>query len=529
MNKKLCLWLLCLGYWVGLVIGEDGGNKQFVFLNQEYTLEIRFTLPNESDIVLKNQNEKIISLDFPGENLYPAVETFPDNFFVSWINYFQGNLKLCIYDHHTEASVFVDFPGFSFIQNPKIIKNEQGNISKLVFLANHSDNDDLFVYDFLTKQSYNVSQTPFSEKEFKIIRQSSRNLWLETDSLYDKWLYKIYLQPLRIEQEKIKSGLIPKKPAKITSLQNSSLSRTILCFGDSITAGKMRMFEIDGEDHPELAYPQLVRTKLENQFKTSFPTFVAAVPGEKTYGGAQRFSQNLIDNPCRYLLLMEGTNDAIENSCSPSSTLENLLYMVDYALASGIHIIISTIPPRADWLATAENLKKIAEINAGIIDIAQVRLAKYIDTHKTFMDTNPPDGWLTLLEDMGSAYDLYKGQGQHPSPAGHQVIANLFKQQIIDYPPAIPMGLQIAKNENNHFSIYWTANTDFDFSHYILHYGFSPTDLGNRVILDSPMFSYVRFPLHEHFFRTIYLQIQAVDINNNTSQRSRLFSSQIND
>ena len=71
-------------------------------------------------------------------------------------------------------------------------------------------------------------------------------------------------------------------------------------------------------------------------------------PGLKTFDGALRVDPDLDPNPAFYFLLLLGVNDVWRTNFSLASSLENLEFIVDAALAHDMRVIISTLTPRKD-------------------------------------------------------------------------------------------------------------------------------------------------------------------------------------
>lgn len=297
--------------------------------------------------------------------------------------------------------------------------------------------------------------------------------------------------------------------------------------GDSITNGKMRMEDLDGYFHPELAYPRLVKERFENEFGGTFYEFIKAKNGGNTGEGTQ-----FIDEVCEiypdvcYLLVMMGTNDAWDwLKISTNTTLENLNYILDKALSCGKRPVISTVPPRNDQYNIAVIRDRITTINAGIIEMAQFKGVKYIDTHTNFMQYNPPNGWKELLEDFGNPPTPGLG-GQHPSPKGHEMIAVHFAGQALAYPPDAPINIKIISSNTSRCMIQWDPSPEFDCNQYGVAFGYFSGDLDRKSITSDPHHIFIYSPIHSTFLDKIYFKIQGVDTNGNGGSYSDLFNTQ---
>jgi lysophospholipase L1-like esterase len=286
---------------------------------------------------------------------------------------------------------------------------------------------------------------------------------------------------------------------------------TFAAFGDSITWGKMRMLDLVGEYHPELAYPERMKETLATFYGAAYPINLG-VPGETTYDGALRIYWDLADIEALYFVLMMGTNDCISNQFSTDSSIENLAYIIETAGAKGMRTIISTIPPRKDFFGERLYVQNnIAALNQAISDLAAELGIGFIDTHGTFMAASPPDGWKALLEDVG---------GNHPSPAGHLVIAGLFADVLAAYPPLVPTGVErnlLDGPDSRRFQ--WEPGCESDISHYRVEFGLLPGSLEKTVITGANWIEFPGFPSEDVHFR-----VQAVDTGGNASGFTRVYT-----
>ena len=133
----------------------------------------------------------------------------------------------------------------------------------------------------------------------------------------------------------------------------------------------------------------------------------------------------------------------------------------------------------------------------------------FIDTHGAFMATNPPDGWKTLLEDIG---------GNHPSPAGHLVIAGLFAGVLAAYPPLQPTGLENISTEWPPVRQFrWDPGCESDLAYYRVEFGPAPNALKNVVETAVPWIVFPGFPSN-----AVYFRVQAIDLAGNQSDFTRV-------
>jgi len=283
------------------------------------------------------------------------------------------------------------------------------------------------------------------------------------------------------------------KRADRTDEADCILDNTYIAFGDSITWGLMRMNNLEGEYHPELAYPERMRFLLAVFYGPAYP-FNLGIPGEDTYGGAQRVDKNLEDHPGLYFLMMLGTNDCISGKFSIDSVMENIDYIVNSARSRHMRVIISTIPPRKDKFGDRNYvLRQIATLNERIGQFASYESIGFIDTHKAFMDYNPPDGWRFLLEDVG---------GNHPSPTGQMVIADLFAGCLAAFSPAAPSGVKKLSGEESSLKrISWDPCCESDFAFFKLEFGPAIQTMTRTATTAASSFSFQDLPSQNLYFR----------------------------
>jgi lysophospholipase L1-like esterase len=271
------------------------------------------------------------------------------------------------------------------------------------------------------------------------------------------------------------------------------------------------MFDLEGEVHPELAYPERMREALATLYGPAFPLNLG-VPGESTYDGALRIDRDLAGLNALYFVLMMGTNDCITGWFSVDSSMENLAYIIDAAAERGMRVIVSTIPPRKDGFEDRPFVRNnIAAFNLATAGLAAEKGIGFIDTHGTFMATNPPDGWKALLEDIG---------GNHPSPAGHIVIAGLFAGVLAAYPPLRPTGVENVSTEWPVVRRFrWDRGCESDLSCYRVEFGPFPPALEHVAVTSANWIDFPGFPSEDVYFR-----VQAFDAAGHRSGFTRIYT-----
>lgn len=195
-----------------------------------------------------------------------------------------------------------------------------------------------------------------------------------------------------------------------------------IAFGDEITYGW-----IDSGPAAELGYVPRLAPLLTERFGPS--TVVnEGVPGETTVNGLGRMSDVLARNSGRYLLLMEGSNDAVAADLSIDTSAFNIEQMVLKCVAAGVLPVLSSIIPRNDASGADPFFQeRIADLNAEITRVAANLKLPFVDMFNTFLDFPEADGgWRSLLSDPA-----------HPNERGYEVIARTWAEAIgrAPFPP----------------------------------------------------------------------------------------------
>jgi lysophospholipase L1-like esterase len=397
---------------------------------------------------------------------------------------------------------------------PEII--EAGNdLQGLLFLGDRAKNDDIFYYepgnDLLTQ----LTATPFSEKGFQLLAKDGR-LEIETSSLWANYRYSF--DPLRRECVILEKKDLPARQKK-GAAADPAYYNTCIGFGDSITWGEM-----EGEQHLESCYLTQMKALLADpayiNYYGSSDSINLGVPGDGTSAGAQRVDQDLSSHTGFYFLLMLGVNDAIKSDLSVDSSLENLGYIIDAAKSRNMRVIISTLTPsKSVFSLYAYYWKNLQDLSAGILDLAGEKNVAGIDTLSAFMNTNPPNGWRDLLENIIPNVS----SGNHPNVAGNRIIAGLFAATLAAFPPLPPSGVRVL-DPQDHFkkNVQWDVNYESDFSHFAVEFAYQPDPLSQRLTTSDNHFTFRLFP----FLPKLYFRLQAVDRGNHASAFSAVFPAQ---
>jgi lysophospholipase L1-like esterase len=457
-----------------------------------------------TDIILDGKPVQNLSYDFPGENLFPKVEVMGNRFFITWIHYQKKNVQLCLYNSFKNETRLLTLSDFNFIGHTEIVFDINLQPKAVIFLANNSDNDDLFLYDLSSQKITNMTNTPASEKIFTVT-DNNGTLSIKTETLDHRYSYlldKKNLRPNLVEKLEIER-IIPELPK---AWDQTSIN-SIMGYGDSITAGKMRMNDLDGSSHPELAYLAKIEETFDADYGETY-TINLGVGGASSYDAVQYMHGYFLNNRAYYCCVLFGTNDVGQGSFSADSSAESLEKVVLTARKTyGMYPIISTVPPQKLYLDGVQFYKdQTIALNQKIIAMAKKNNIAYVDSYQAFFDHS--DGWEACLEDI---------KGNHPSPTGHEVMADLFKPVILSVPPGAPSNISMVSQSKNAVSLQWSENFEFDFSHCLIRFGFSADQLDRVTQATTNGFIFIDIPFNASFRKQVYFKIQAVDRDGNAS------------
>ncbi|MEE2708920.1 MAG: arylesterase [Gemmatimonadota bacterium] len=177
-------------------------------------------------------------------------------------------------------------------------------------------------------------------------------------------------------------------------MSDQSEKKTILFFGDSLAAG----FGID----PDLAFPALIQKKID-ALGWDFTVVNAGLSGETTAGGVRRIDW-VLQRKIDLLFLELGGNDGLRG-IDLGSTKANLQKIIDRtrAIYPDVRVVLAgmQIPPNMG----PEYIQRFRAIYPEIADENEVALLPF------------------LLKDVGGKKKLNLADGIHPTPEGHNIVA----------------------------------------------------------------------------------------------------------
>ncbi|WP_432410658.1 arylesterase [Rasiella sp. SM2506] len=181
-----------------------------------------------------------------------------------------------------------------------------------------------------------------------------------------------------------------------TTMTNTSSKKTILCFGDSITAGY-------GLDDTMDAFPSVLQSKIDS-LGLAYVVVNSGLSGETTAGGRSRIEWVLRQEIDIFLLEL-GANDGLRG-VPLSETRANLQAIIDAVREKNptIPIILAgmELPPNMGQEYTSE-------------------------FRSVFADLAKKNGLLFIpfiLKDVGGIAALNQSDGIHPTVEGHKIVAN---------------------------------------------------------------------------------------------------------
>ncbi|MCK5004860.1 MAG: hypothetical protein KAS21_07220 [Candidatus Aminicenantes bacterium] len=369
-----------------------------------------------SDIMIDTESVKNLSSSFSGENLFPKTFVNRDEVFVTWINYRGGDSRMIFYNSLLDNSEIVIDDKFSFISKETEIIFSGVEPRVIIFRGiKNSNNEDLFLYDLFRKKMRRITFTDMNEKTIKIKNihlSEDSSFYLETETINNSFLYIVSLDDFNVRLLEKKKNAYLKKRTQRTATSDSL--KYLIGFGDSITWGKIRMNDLEDSYHPELTYWSRVAEFLSDNFRKTEGVNLG-VNKDSSYKGLLRMREDFEGINAYICLIMFGTNDVVNGSFSCSSTCENIKQIYEIAKNEfGLLPVYITIPPQKQYLSGIQFFKeKTEELNKSLTTMSKREKLLCVDIYGDFM--NYYLGWEVLLEDV---------KGNHPSPAGHRVIAD---------------------------------------------------------------------------------------------------------
>jgi acyl-CoA thioesterase-1 len=190
------------------------------------------------------------------------------------------------------------------------------------------------------------------------------------------------------------AGTTPTKRAQPDTVVKSQVLKTILFFGNSITAG----YGVE----PSEAFPAIIQKKLDSSH-LAYKVINAGVSGETSSGGLARIDWILRQPPDVFVLELGG-NDGLRG-LPLAETRKNLQAIISRVRnkSPSTQIILAgmMIPPNMG----AQYAREFQNIYPVLANQNQVSLIPF------------------LLQGVGGEARLNQSDGIHPTPAGHRIVA----------------------------------------------------------------------------------------------------------
>ena len=177
---------------------------------------------------------------------------------------------------------------------------------------------------------------------------------------------------------------------------NENESKTILCFGDSITAGY-------GLDDSNDAYPALLQQKIDS-LGLNYTVINSGVSGETTAGGRSRIDW-VIKQKVDLFLLELGANDGLRG-VALSETRANLQAIID---------VVKEKSPQTTIILAGMELPP---------NMGQDYTTEFRQLYADLAEKNDLEFIPFILKDVGGIASLNQGDGIHPNVEGHKILAN---------------------------------------------------------------------------------------------------------
>lgn len=184
--------------------------------------------------------------------------------------------------------------------------------------------------------------------------------------------------------------------ARAQSGETTSLTtRTVLFFGDSLTAGY-------GLDNPDLAYPGRIQQKIDAE-KLPWRVINAGLSGETTAGGLRRLDW-ILRQPVDIFVLELGGNDGLRG-LSPEVARNNLQAIIDRVRAKNPATRIVIAGMEMPTSMGEEYTRAFRKIYPELAEKNDAVLIPF------------------LLEGVGGNPELNLPDGVHPTARGHEIVA----------------------------------------------------------------------------------------------------------
>lgn len=200
------------------------------------------------------------------------------------------------------------------------------------------------------------------------------------------------------------------KDSPATAPESTASKPVIVCFGDSITAGK----------YPEFLAEMLPEAQVIN----------AGVGGNTTGQGLARMEEDVLRHRPDTVLILFGTNDSVLRAAKTYRTPlkdfeENLRTMVERCREAGARPVLGTLLPIMSEPYYTRHPKEFYEPEGGLEAILERYRSKTLEVGKA-MKVPVVD----FYKEMTADRTMLKPDGVHPNEFGLKTIAKLFARAL---------------------------------------------------------------------------------------------------
>jgi lysophospholipase L1-like esterase len=187
---------------------------------------------------------------------------------------------------------------------------------------------------------------------------------------------------------------------------------TIICFGDSLTAG----FRNPTADDPlpgDAPYGRFLQHRLLGRATVG----ISGVCGERTAEMVERFGRDVVAPRPWLTVILGGTND-LGWGMPPRVIFRNLQAMYTQAAESGIQVTAVTVP---SIRGADEYIPQRQELNALLLDYCTRHALSFVDLFTA-----------TAESETQRLARAYSNDGLHLTVAGYRLFADLLYQKVLD-------------------------------------------------------------------------------------------------
>lgn len=180
------------------------------------------------------------------------------------------------------------------------------------------------------------------------------------------------------------------------TVETETNTKTILCFGDSITAGY-------GLEDTNDAYPAVLQKKIDS-LDLDYTVINSGLSGETTAGGRSRIDW-VMNQKISVFILELGANDGLRG-VPLSETRLNLQAIID---------VVKEKSPSTTIILAGMELPP---------NMGQDYTSEFRQVYSELATTNDLEFIPFILKDVGGIADLNQNDGIHPTVEGHKIVAN---------------------------------------------------------------------------------------------------------